>query len=63
MNNSSAGGSMGLGTLLAIIFTVLKLMGYISWSWVWVLCPIWIPLIFCIICLFPLLLIFFVGKK
>lgn len=34
----------GIGTLLAIIFMVLKLTGHIDWSWVWVFAPIWIPL-------------------
>lgn len=43
MANGSSGG-IGIGTLLAIVFTVLKLCGVISWSWVWVLCPVWIPL-------------------
>ena len=28
--------------LLAIVFIVLKLCGVITWSWVWVLSPIWI---------------------
>ena len=28
--------------VLAIVFIVLKLMGIISWSWLWVLSPIWI---------------------
>ena len=28
--------------LLAITFIVLKLTGVIDWSWVWVLCPLWI---------------------
>ncbi|MFC4172728.1 hypothetical protein ACFOYU_11745 [Microvirga sp. GCM10011540] len=27
---------------LAILFIALKLMGYIAWSWLWVLSPIWI---------------------
>lgn len=27
--------------VLAILFIALKLMRYISWSWIWVLCPIW----------------------
>lgn len=30
---------------LAILFIALKLMGYIAWSWLWVLSPIWIPFI------------------
>lgn len=34
----------GLGTLLTVAFVVLKLCGVISWSWVWVLAPLWISL-------------------
>ena len=29
--------------LLAIIFIVLKLTGQITWSWWWVLAPLWMP--------------------
>ena len=39
--------NMSLTTLLAVIFAVLKLckVGLVaSWSWWWVLSPIWIPL-------------------
>ena len=32
------------GVLLAILFITLKLCGVINWSWVWVLCPLWIGL-------------------
>lgn len=28
--------------LLTILFIGLKLMGYIAWSWLWVLSPIWL---------------------
>lgn len=28
--------------LLTIIFVTLKLVGFIAWSWVWVLSPLWI---------------------
>lgn len=34
--------SINIGTILTIIFIVLKLMGKISWSWWWVLSPVWI---------------------
>ena len=34
----------GFSTLLGIAFIVLKLCGVITWSWVWVLAPIWIGL-------------------
>jgi hypothetical protein len=34
----------GFAGTLAIVFIVLKLLGYITWSWVWVLSPLWIGL-------------------
>ncbi|MCJ7761105.1 hypothetical protein MUP59_08215 [Candidatus Bathyarchaeota archaeon] len=37
-------GGMSFTSLLAIVFIVLKLLGHISWSWWWVLSPIWIEL-------------------
>lgn len=39
-NKSCAG--IAFTDLLAITFIVLKLTGVINWSWVWVLCPLWI---------------------
>ena len=35
-------GEMGLVGTLTLIFVVLKLLNVISWSWLWVLSPIWI---------------------
>lgn len=35
--------------LLAILFIGLKLTGYITWSWLWVLAPIWIPFAFVLV--------------
>jgi len=35
---------LGLGSVLGIVFLILKLVGVISWSWLWVLAPFWIPL-------------------
>jgi hypothetical protein len=45
MSNTSQTKQGGIGFLgiLALIFITLKLMGYIKWSWLWVLAPIWIP--------------------
>ena len=34
----------GFPTLLTIAFIVLKLCNVITWSWWWVLSPIWIPI-------------------
>lgn len=33
-----------LPTLLTVLFVALKLTHVISWSWLWVLAPIWISL-------------------
>lgn len=42
MNKSKSSGGVGFGGLLTIAFIVLKLTGVISWSWLWVLSPLWI---------------------
>jgi hypothetical protein len=35
----------GMVITLALIFIFLKFFHVINWPWLWVLCPIWIPLI------------------
>lgn len=34
--------SMSIGTILGIVFIVLKLCNVINWSWWWVTAPFWI---------------------
>lgn len=46
-NYSSAG--IGFGGLLTIAFIVLKLTKCITWSWWWVLSPVWVPVVIAII--------------
>lgn len=41
-NTTTSTGGIGFAGLLTIVFITLKLMGYITWSWWWVLSPIWI---------------------
>jgi len=48
-NNNNNGGGMGLGTILFLIFLVLKLTNYIDWSWWWVTAPLWITAILYIV--------------
>ena len=43
-NNHYSSGGMSLAGVLTVIFVVLKLIGVISWSWWWVLSPLWISL-------------------
>ena len=40
---------MGFISVLTLIFIVLKLTNNISWSWIWVLSPIWITAVLLII--------------
>ena len=42
-NSSSRSGSIGFLGMLTILFIGLKLAGYITWSWWWVLSPLWLP--------------------
>jgi hypothetical protein len=48
--NSSSSGSSIFPALLAVAFIVLKLTGVINWSWLWVLAPLWIPLVILVVC-------------
>lgn len=41
-NKTTTSGGIGFAGLLTLAFIVLKLIGVISWSWWWVLSPIWI---------------------
>ena len=41
--NKNTGGVSFLG-LLTLLFIGLKLTGYITWSWIWVLVPLWISI-------------------
>ena len=53
---SSTVGGIGFTGLLTIAFIVLKLLGVISWSWVWVLSPIWIDAILVVLLLVVLII-------
>lgn len=42
VQTQSQSAGVGFAGLLTIAFIVLKLTGVITWSWLWVLSPIWI---------------------
>lgn len=42
--NGSSTNGVGFFGLLTLLFIGLKLTKVITWSWVWVLSPIWLPL-------------------
>jgi hypothetical protein len=49
MENNNNGCTISLGGgfagTLTIAFIVLKLVGVINWSWIWILSPLWISFI------------------
>ena len=42
-NNNKKSYGIGFCDLLAIVFAILKICRVITWSWLWVFAPIWIP--------------------
>lgn len=56
-------GGIGFIDLLQIVFIVLKLVGVLTWKWVWVLSPIWIPLSLGIIILIIYAIVVFIGDN
>ena len=50
-------GGFGIGTVLFIVFLILKLTHTIDWSWWWVTSPLWIPAGFVIIVLLIIMVI------
>ena len=54
---NTTGGGIGFVGLLTIVFITLKLLGVITWSWVWVLAPLWISLAIGVIAILVILVI------
>lgn len=54
--SSSSSSGIGFVGLLTIVFIVLKLLGKITWSWWWVLSPLWISAGLTILVLFGILI-------
>ncbi|WP_160051173.1 hypothetical protein [Nocardiopsis sp. FR26] len=52
-SNTTTSTGVGFSGLLTLLFTGLKLTGHITWSWWWVLSPLWISAL--------LALVFIVG--
>jgi len=60
-DSKSSSSGLGLGTILFLIFMVLKLTNYIDWSWWWVTAPLWIPII--ILGVVGLIAIFYIKNR
>jgi len=62
-NNSSTSGGIGFPGLLTVLFIGLKLTGHITWSWLWVLSPLWISFIIGIITLIIVFIAAYLNNK
>lgn len=60
---TASGGGIGFAGLLTIVFITLKLLGKITWSWWWVLSPIWVSLLFVIVILVVIAVIAVVASR
>lgn len=59
--SSSSSSGIGFVGLLTIVFIVLKLLGKITWSWWWVLSPLWISTALVILVILGFLLWAFIS--
>ena len=62
-NQSSGSGGIGFVGMLTILFVGLKLTGYINWSWIWVLSPIWITALIVLLLWGLLILPYILDRK
>lgn len=44
MNKKETTGGLSFLSVLTLIFITLKLTKVVTWSWAWVLSPIWLPI-------------------
>lgn len=53
---------IGVLSCIQFLFIILKLIG-VNWSWLWVLSPLWIPILFIILVIIYTYLLCFTDKK
>ena len=54
---------IGFSGLLTIVFIILKLIGKIDWSWWWVLSPLWITFMLCMLIFILMIIVIDIMKK
>lgn len=59
----SYSGGIGFSGLLTIVFIILKLIGKIDWSWWWVLSPLWITFMLCMLGFILMIIVIDIMKK
>ena len=56
-------GGIGFAGILTIVFIILKLLGKINWSWIWVVSPLWISLVLSIIVIAIAYIVVIINRK
>ena len=62
MENSTKSGGIGCLSVIGIVLIILKLLAIepvAHWSWIWVLCPYWGPIVLIV---FLAILVVFISK-
>lgn len=59
MNNKRR---LGICVVLTIVFALLKFLGFITWPWVWVVSPIWLPITFGL-CILAAIMVFVIIQN
>jgi hypothetical protein len=62
-SSSSSSSGIGFVGLLTVVFITLKLTGFIDWSWLWVLSPLWISFLLTVLILGGIFLFALGGFK
>jgi hypothetical protein len=45
-DNEKGNTAVGVIGILTVAFITLRLVGITRWPWLWVLCPLWLPIAF-----------------
>ena len=60
--NSTNTNGVSFLELITLLFIGLKLTGYITWSWIWILSPLWVPISITLLLLSAVILLVALGK-
>jgi hypothetical protein len=63
VSSSSSSSGIGFAGLLTVAFVVLKLTGYIDWSWWWVLSPVIVSGISVLVAVFVVFVLVAIRNK
>ena len=54
---------IGFFGVLTIVFVALKLLKIVTWPWIFVLIPIWLPIVFFLVFVLLCFLVLYIAEK